>query len=110
MSEAIAYLNGSPISPPEADWNVGHFLVLAGAVIGSERRLILVCDTYPMFGWQGYHLQSIEAIAAALNRADGNRGGILLFADVQHKSAIEQELQSQQFTIEPWDNGSPVAQ
>lgn len=110
VSDAIAYLSGASISPPAADWNVGHFLVLAGTVTGTERRLILACDTYPMFGWQGYHLQSIDAIAAALDRGDGNQGGILLFADVQHKTAIEQELRQQQFTIEPWDNGSPVPQ
>jgi hypothetical protein len=108
VSQAIAYLNGDQSTPPSADWQVGHFLVLAGTVIGKERSLMLACDTYPMLGWQGYHLQPAKAIAQALNRGDGNQGGILLFAAQQHKTAIAQELQEQGFTIEPWDNGSPA--
>ncbi len=108
ISHAIAYLNGDGVNPPSADWNVGHFLVLAGTVSGKERSLILACDTYPSLGWQGYHLQSTDAIAQALNRGDGDQGGVLLFASQQNKAAIEQELQAQGFTIEAWDNGSPA--
>jgi hypothetical protein len=107
VSQAIAYLNGETVHPPAADWQVGHFLVLAGTVIGKERSLMLVCDTYPSLGWQGYHLQPAAAIAQALNRGDGYQGGILLFTSKQNKTAIGQELQAQRFTIEPWDNGSP---
>lgn len=109
ISDAIAYLNGDSVSPSAADWNVGHFLLLAGTVKG-KRALILACDTYPMFGWQGYHLQSPDAIVQALNRGDGYAGGILLFVAVQHKVAIEQELSAQNFTIAAWDNGSPAPQ
>lgn len=108
ITDAIAYLNGNTIRPPSADWNVGHFLLLAGTVRGKERSLILACDTYPIFGWQGYHLQSANAITQALDRGDGYQGGILLFASVQHRAAIEQTFLSQAFMIEPWDNGSPV--
>lgn len=107
LAQAIAYLAGDWITPPAADWGVGHFLVLAGTVKGKERTLILVCDTYPMLGWQGYHLQSVAAIAQALNRGDDYQGGVLLFAAAQNKAAIAQELRARGFVIEPWDNGSP---
>ncbi|XGW00329.1 MAG: hypothetical protein ACAF41_15510 [Leptolyngbya sp. BL-A-14] len=108
VSEAIAYLNnGETIVPPPADWNVGHFLALAGTVKGAARSLILTCDTYPSFGWQGYHLQSTDAIAQALNRGDGNGGGILLFVATQDQEQVEQCIKEAGFTIGVWDNGSP---
>jgi hypothetical protein len=106
--EAITYLDGDEIAPRPADWDVGHFLVLAGIVSGKARDLILVGDTYPTMGWQGYHLQSADMIAQALNRDDGYQGGILLFAAAEHKAEIELALQSQQLIIESWDNGSPT--
>ena len=109
VSDAIAYLNGAPIIAPAADWMVGHFLALAGTVNGHARSLILTCDTYPSFGWQGYHLQPADAIAQALNRGDGNGGGILLFIATRDDSEIKQQLKEQDFAIDVWDNGSPVA-
>lgn len=108
VSEAIAYLYGQPITPPVADWDVGHFLVLAGTVTGAVNSLVLVCDTYPRFGWQGYHLQSAEAIANALNRGDGAGGGILVFVAVQHRTQVEQAAIAQGLQVEIWDNGSPI--
>lgn len=107
VSDAIAYLNGEAITPPPADWKVGHFLALAGTVEGQARSLILTCDTYPSFGWQGYHLQAGAAIAQALNRGDGNGGGILLFVSTQDKEQVEQLVRGEGFAIEVWDNGSP---
>jgi len=106
VEAAIAYLNSQPIAPPPPNWNVGHFLALAGTVQGKSRSLVLVCDTYPMFGWQGYHLQSAEAIAHALNRDDGNGGGILLFVATQHQAQVQSAF-GQNFTFQAWNNGSP---
>ena len=107
VGDAIAYLNGTSITPPPSDWNVGHFLALAGMVEGQARSLILTCDTYPHFGWQGYHLQPGDAIAQALNRGDGNGGGILLFVSSQDKEQVEQQAKEKGFAIDVWDNGSP---
>lgn len=108
VSAALGYLNGASIhSPPPADWDVGHFLVLAGLVAGQTRSLTWVCDTYPQFGWQGYHLQPAEAVAAALNRGDGWGGGILLFSAAEHQGEMEQQLSAKGFSLELWDNGSP---
>ncbi|MGJ3245454.1 MAG: DUF6885 family protein [Elainellaceae cyanobacterium] len=107
ISDAIAYLNGMPITPPPPDWAVGHFVVLAGVLHGSHRSLALMQDTYPTLGWQGYHLQPWEAIAAGLARDRKSQGGILLFAATRYQSEIEAQLQDAGFEIRLWDNGTP---
>lgn len=107
FADAVAYLQGENIQPPAADWRVGHFLTLAGTIKG-EKTLFLVRDTYPIFGWNGYYLQSAAAIAAALNRNDGCEGGVLLFSAAQHQGEIEQQAQAQGFQVKVWDNGTPV--
>jgi len=107
VSDVIAYLKGGLIAAPPTDWWVGHFFILAGTVQGEARSLVLVCDTYPMFGWQGYHLQSAEAIAQALNRGDGYGGGILLFVASCDQTRVEQQAREAGFSIGAWDNGSP---
>ncbi|MBI4783446.1 MAG: hypothetical protein HY785_19325 [Oscillatoriophycideae cyanobacterium NC_groundwater_1537_Pr4_S-0.65um_50_18] len=121
LGKAIAYLSGTDLSgaasdksevtdqpsQPPTDWNVGHFFVLAGEVKGTARSLAWVCDTYPHFGWQGYHLQPLEAIAQALNRGDGYGGGILLFVADGEQAQVRQQAEAQGFTIACWDNGSP---
>ena len=108
VSDAIAYLNGETIAPPDPDWNVGHFLTVAGTVQGTAQTLLLVCDTYPHFGWQGYHLQPAEAIAQALNRDDGTGGGVLLLIRNQDQAEISQQAEAIGLAIEVWNNGSPI--
>jgi len=107
IADALDYLNGHSISPPAPDWNVGHFLVLAGSITGSVNTLLWLGDTYPHLGWQGYHLQPAAAIAQALNRGDGHGGGILLFIASRDRTQVEQQLQAKAFQIAVWDNGSP---
>lgn len=116
--EAISYLNGAEMQPPTADWDVGHFVVLAGQVIGTARSLLVIQDTYPIFGWNGYHLQPATALAQALSRTDGSQGGMLLFVAERDRVEVEQCLQAeefaippcgQRFAIAPWDNGTPAA-
>jgi hypothetical protein len=104
-----AYLSGTDIRPPAADWDVGHFFLLAGIVTGPVNSLIVVQDTYPVFGWDGYHLQPPAAIAAAIQRADSpTQGGILLFVATQYQTQVEQAVEQIGFVIELWDNGTPV--
>jgi hypothetical protein len=105
---AIAYLNGTNITPPPADWNVGHFVSLAGVVQGTVRSLVIVRDTYPILGWEGYYLQPAEAIANAMNR-DGytSEGGLLLFVATEHQAEVEAAVSELGVAIEPWDNGTP---
>jgi hypothetical protein len=107
VGEAIAYLNGSDIDISGADWTSGHFLTIAGDVEGLERSLVIIRDSYPMFGWDGYHLQSKEGLAAALNRGDGYQGGVLLFVPSQYQAEVERQAQELGFTIAAWDNGTP---
>jgi hypothetical protein len=107
LIDALAYLTGETIQQPPADWNVGHFVALAGQVTGMARSLLILQDTYPHFGWNGYHLQSADAAAQALNRSDGNEGGILLFVAEQHCSTVEETCQTAGFTVRVWDNGTP---
>lgn len=108
VSDAIAYLHGQPITPPAADWDVGHFLALVGMVTGAVNSLVLVCDTYPLLGWQGYHLQSAEAIANALNRGDGMEGGVLVCVATTYRAQVEEAAIAQGLQIRIWDNGSPI--
>lgn len=107
LIDALAYLAGETIQPPPADWKVGHFVALAGHVTGTVRSLLILQDTYPHFGWDGYHLQSADAVVQALNRSDGNEGGILLFVADQHRLTVEQTFQAAGFSIQIWDNGTP---
>ncbi|MBD2068044.1 hypothetical protein H6F93_11000 [Leptolyngbya sp. FACHB-671] len=107
LGDAIAYLQGVDIQPPSADWNVGHFVVLAGKIHGTARSLLIVQDTYPEFGWDSYHLQPAAAIAAALNCGDGSEGGVLLFVATQYKAEVEARSKEKGFAIAPWDNGTP---
>lgn len=107
LLETIAYLNDETVEPPPADWDVGHFVALAGWVSGTARRLVVVQDTYPTLGWDGFHLQPAEALANALNRTDGKAGGILLFVRSSDRPIVEQVAKTAGFTIAAWDNGSP---
>lgn len=110
LEQAIAYLHGQPIDSPVADWAVGHFVSLAGIIQGPGNALVIVRDTYPALGWDGYHLQPPEAIAAALNR-DGStsQGGILLFIAAADQPDAEAIFSKEGFTLAPWDNGTPYS-
>lgn len=109
VATVLAYLDGGDPPPPPAEWDVGHFVGLAGFVAGPARRLVIVRDTYLEFGWQGYSLQPPERLAAALERGDGNEGGVLLLVAASHRAELERELGGAGFVIEVWDNGTPHA-
>ena len=108
LANALAYLAGEEISPPKADWDVGHFVTLAGSVEGNKRSLLLIRDTYSIFGWDGYYLQPQDAIASALRRDDGKEGGVFLFVAAENQAEVEQQAREQSFNIASWDNGTPI--
>ena len=60
-----------------------------------------------MFGWDGYHLQSPGALAAALQRDDGKEGGVLLFVAAKDKVKVERQAKEKGFEIAPWDKCTP---
>lgn len=115
LGDALAHLSGEDIDPPKVDWNIGHYLTLAGTVKGTARSfstdtartLVIVRDSYPTFGWDGYHLQPAEAIANALRRDDGAERGVLLFVAAKNQLEIEGETRARGFDIAVWDNGTP---
>jgi hypothetical protein len=105
----LAYLAGADVSGPEPDWSVGHFVNIAALVSSAERSLVLVRDTYPGLGWDGHHLQPAGALAAALERADGNEGGVLCVAPAADADGLRGRLESLGLELRHWDNGTPFS-
>lgn len=108
LSQVLAYLSGLDLRPPVPDWRVGHFAVLAGTLASAQQTLAIVQDTYPHLGWDGYHLQPLDTIAAALKREDQTgEGGILLFVETAKRAEVERQVQARGFKVAIWDNGTP---
>jgi hypothetical protein len=99
-------LAGRPVEPPPPDWDVGHFVMLAGVLRSPAATLVVVRDTYPTLGWDGYHLQPPEALAAALERGDGRGGGVLLVALPATAARLRERLEAR-LELRHWDNGTP---
>ncbi|GIU97578.1 MAG: hypothetical protein KatS3mg013_1381 [Actinomycetota bacterium] len=110
LTDALAYLAGEdpPLQPP--DWDVGHFVQLAGAIRGSGRTLAVLRDTYPSLGIGGAHLQPLSHLVAALRRGDGYEGGCLLFVAADRAGQLETALRDAGLDIGVWDNGTPNEQ
>jgi hypothetical protein len=103
----LDYLLGRPVEAPPPDWDCGHFLTLAGCVGGPGGTLIVLRDTYTQLGWDGHHLQPAAAVAAALERGDGNEGGVLCACDAPAAEALARQLGEAGFKLRHWDNGTP---
>jgi hypothetical protein len=109
LEEALAHLTlGSPLSDIRAEWDVGHFLSLAGLVTGPVSKLVVVRDTYKALGWNGYHLQSPDGLAAALHRDGSGSGGVLLIVTDDLVGPVRAIVGRLSVREELWDNGSPV--
>lgn len=107
--QVLTYLQAGQLTPtPAADWQVGHFALLAGQLQSNGHTLYAVLDTYPHFGWQGLHLQPPEALARSLQRPDlSTEGGIALFVEAGVRSQVIPLLETAGFRIATWDNGTP---
>jgi len=103
----LDYLLGHPVEAPPPDWDCGHFLTIAGCLGGPGGSLVVLRDTYPQLGWEGYHLQPAGAVAAALERGDGHEGGALCACETQAADALAGRLGKAGFELRHWDNGSP---
>jgi hypothetical protein len=98
---------GAADSAP-CDWRVGHFLGLVGTVSGERGTLVVVADTYRSLGWQGWHLQPAERVAAALSRTDGREGGVLIVAPAASADALAERLDRLGLEQRHWSNGSDL--
>lgn len=103
----LEHLQGCPVEAPPPDWDCGHFLTIAACVGGPGGALVVLRDTYPQLGWDGYHLQPAAAVAAALDRGDGHEGGVLCACEAPAAEALVGWLGETGFWLRHWDNGSP---
>ena len=103
----LDYLYGRQVEAPPPDWDCGHFLTIAACAVGPGGALVAVRDTYPQLGWNGYHLQPAEAVAAALDRGDGYEGGVLCACEAPAAEPLTRRLGEAGFELRHWDNGSP---
>jgi hypothetical protein len=103
----LDYLLGHPVQAPPPDWDCGHFLTIAACVAGPGGALLVLRDTYPQLGWDGYHLQPARAVAAALERGDGHEGGVLCVCEGRAAEALAGRLGEAGFELRHWDNGTP---
>jgi hypothetical protein len=103
----LDFLHGRRVEVPPPDWDCGHFLSIAACAGGPGGTLLVIRDTYPHLGWEGYHLQPAEAVAAALDRGDGYEGGVLCACEASAEAALTRRLGESGFEVRHWDNGSP---
>jgi hypothetical protein len=103
----LDYLLGRPVEAPPPDWDCGHFLTIAACMRGPGGALVVLRDTYPQLGWDGYHPQPAGAVAAALERGDGYEGGVLCVCETQVAETLAARLREAGFELRHWDNGSP---
>ncbi|MEX2465199.1 MAG: hypothetical protein WD428_04900, partial [Gaiellaceae bacterium] len=102
----LAHLAGHPVEPPPADWDVGHYVNLVTTVRGAVGSLLIVRDSYRSLGWNGYHAQPPEAVAAALLRGDGREGGVLCICRPEDEKSLRAKLQGG-YELRHWNNGTP---
>jgi hypothetical protein len=107
LLDVVAWLDGGRVDAPAPDWDVGHFVSIAGWLEGTSRSLVIVRDSYPGLGWDGHHLQPPEVLGAALSRGDGREGGVALYVSEADRAEVERAAKEVGFAIGSWDNGTP---
>jgi hypothetical protein len=105
----LGHLTGVDVEGPAPDWDVGHFVELAALVRGPGGALVVVRDTYRELGVNGHHVQPPDRVAAALRRADGAEGGVIVVCAAAAADGLERGLRDQGFDLRGWDNGTPYA-
>ena len=104
--QILGYLaDGDDRSGPPSDWDVGHFVAVAGLITGPEGVLLTVVDSYPSLGRHGVHLQPVERVVAALRR-NGAPGGLLMAAPREQEEPLVSAVTDAGLEPRLWDNGS----
>jgi hypothetical protein len=106
IATLLAELGGEAVEDPAPDWDVGHFVELAGLIRGDRGVLVHVHDSYPSLGLEGHHLQPPRAMASALLRGDGREGGVLLVVPAACAAAAESLVANLDLKIGTWNNGT----
>jgi len=103
----VNYLeDGDADQGPDADWDVGHFVLLLGLLTGRRGRLAVVADTYRSLGANGVHMQPLERLALALGRPGMTEGGLLFVVPPGQAATVEGSIQAAGLDARLWDNGS----
>jgi len=108
LPDVLAYLDGEEVRPAASEWQVGHYVAVAGSLTGSQRQLLMCADTYPSLGAQGVHLQPADCLAAALNREDAETsGGVIVAVQTDRAPRIQAWAAGEGLSVGFWDNGAP---
>jgi hypothetical protein len=111
LFELTAYLDGADVSYPDSEWQVGHYVAIAGALsadAASGRRLLLCADTYPSLGTNGLHPQPASRLAAGLNRDGATTSGGAIVVTPSHCAASVLTWAAEAGVAAGyWDNGVP---
>src|SRR5579875_2196789 len=100
-------LDGEDVEPPASDWDVGHFVCVAGRISGRRRELCLIADTYPSLGWGGLYPQPYDRVADGLARPGmPASGGAIIVAEPTVAGELGSRLASAGLDLGLWDNGS----
>jgi hypothetical protein len=108
--QMLAYLLHAVQDGPVADWDVGHFVCVAGRVRGPAGSLYVVADTYPSLGDHGVHVQPAERLALALRRPRMDPGGALAIVPRALAAAVRARAAELGLTERAWDNGTVTPQ
>jgi hypothetical protein len=106
LATLLDELGGKPVADPAPDWDVGHFVELAGLIRGDRGALVHVRDSYPSLGQEGHHLQPPRVLASALLRGDGREGGVLLVVPAARADVAESLVADLDLGVGTWNNGT----
>jgi hypothetical protein len=110
IAQLLDYLLDGDQSGPPPDWDVGHFICVAGRIDGPAGSLYCVADTYPSLGSRGVHLQPEERLALAIARPDRPAGGMLVVAAAEDVAGVRAAGSRLGLEESLWDNGTPATE
>jgi hypothetical protein len=110
LDQLLDYLLDGADDAPPPDWDVGHFVCVAGRTTGPGGSLYCVLDTYPSLGRGGVHLQPRERLVRALQRPGMAPGGMIVVVADADATEVRSGAQPLGLLECVWDNGSVTAE
>jgi uncharacterized protein DUF6885 len=108
LDQLLDYVLDGTDDAPAPDWDVGHFVCVAGRTSGPGGTLYCVLDTYPSLGRGGVHMQPRERLALALARRGMAPGGMLAVVAAEDAAAVRAGCAQLGLAEGVWDNGTPM--